>query len=491
MPRTAVPEITQLSGALDGLAANPTLPDDVAVRLLPYGRGFEIALRPGVAPSRELCEAFIAAGGAEDLAAARHLPDSVAARLARDPDPDVRSALAHHDRPEHGRHALFAADPDAEVRECLARNPLVSGELLAVLACDEEPAVRRAAALAWADPPEDALRALLTDPEPSVRAAASTRRPPADLRAALLADPATRLHAVAVLDLDPETVSRLAADPDEEMRRRVARHPGLGARLRDVLARDADPAVRGAVFARADTPPELRAEIHAGLLAGYLRAGEDLFGDYEGAEEDFACYAALAASEMDAYPWVEADPLPHADSPYLGMRRAAARSEALPAGARARMLDDADAFVRFGALSRTPDADLAVAEAVERRHDAVKISGRPADLVRFPAATLRRFGTDPLPRLRPLALRDPELPAPLAERLAADEDAGVRRQVAGSGHPRLPLAALLRLLGDADGHVAEAAASSPMLPQAVMRAVLDLADAAGGPPPPHRCSCAA
>ncbi|MEJ8641908.1 hypothetical protein WKI68_11400 [Streptomyces sp. MS1.HAVA.3] len=352
--RTAMPEITELSSVLDGLAQNPTLPDDVALRLLPYGGGLDMALRRGVTPSREVCEAFIAAGEGADLARARHLPDAIADRLAHDPDPDVRSALAHRDRPDHGRHGLFAADPDAEVRESLAQNPLVPGELLAVLAADEDPRVRRAAARAWADPPEDALRALLTDPDPRVREAAATRRPPADMGAALLADPHTRLHAVALLDLDPQTIAALAADPDEEMRRRVARHPDLGAQARDVLARDADPMVRGAVFERADTPAGLRAEIHEGLHAGYLRAQEDLGA---GDEDDFLCYVALTASLTGAYPWVVADPAPYADSPYLGVRRAAAGSAALPAEARRRMLDDEDSTVRFLAFAGTAAPD--------------------------------------------------------------------------------------------------------------------------------------
>ncbi|WCD89238.1 hypothetical protein KPP03845_105657 [Streptomyces xanthophaeus] len=53
----------------------------------------------------------------------------------------------------------------------------------------------------------------------------------------------------------------------------------------------------------------------------------------------------------------------------------------------------------------------------------------------------------------------------------------MRRAVAASGHPRLPAAALLALLGDAEDQVAESAASSALLPQAAMRAVLDRADA--------------
>lgn len=457
MARMPLPDVAHLPDVLDGLAGNPALPDDLAVRLLAYRRGNRLAGRQGFAPSPGLCEAFIAAGQAEHLARARSLPKGVTAQLARDPDPEVRRALAG--------------------------NPLLPPELLARLAADPEAGVRAVAAAAWADPPEEALRALLTDPDPRVRVAACTRRPPRDLYEDLLADPCTRVHVVPFLELDRETAALLAADPDEDVRRRLAQHPELAPEVRDLLGRDTNPAVRGAVFERADTPPELRAEIHEGLLAGYLRADEDPSSGFEdGGEDDLLCYITLTASELRAYPWVAAGPVPYADSPHLGLRRAAARSKDLPAEVRGRLLGDEDATVRLLALARIPDPDLAVAEDLERRHVQGKSRDRPADFVRFPPETLRRFGSDPSPRLRPLALRDPGLPAEVAERLAADEDAMVRRTVAGSGHPRLPAGALLRLLADTEWLVAEAAASSPMLPQAVMRAVLDRADAAGGPP---------
>lgn len=226
MARIPLPEAAHLPDVLDGLAENPALPDDVAVRLLAYRRGYR-------------------------LARVRSLPRTVAAKLARDPDPAVRAALAEHARPEGGGHGRFAADPDAEVRRALAGNPLLSPELMAALAADPEAGVRAAAAAAWTDPPEEALRALLTDPDRRVRSAACARRPPRDLYDDLLSDPDTRLRVVPFLQLDSGTAARLAADPDEEMRRRVAGHPDLAAGLRDLLARDADATVRGAVFERA------------------------------------------------------------------------------------------------------------------------------------------------------------------------------------------------------------------------------------------------
>ncbi|MET9959237.1 hypothetical protein ABZ128_09135 [Streptomyces sp. NPDC006326] len=109
------------------------------------------------------------------------------------------------------------------------------------------------------------------------------------------------------------------------------------------------------------------------------------------------------------------------------------------------MLSDGDALVRLSALSRTPGVDPATAEDLEPRHRMLKVRDRPADHVRFPPGTLRRFATDPDARIRVLALRDPQLPPQLLERLAADEEVSVRRDTAG--HPQLPQAVLVRLLG--------------------------------------------
>ncbi|MET9384253.1 hypothetical protein ABZY09_25030 [Streptomyces sp. NPDC002928] len=75
--------------------------------------------------------------------------------------------------------------------------------------------------------------------------------------------------------------------------------------------------------------------------------------------------------------------------------------------------------------------------------------------------------------MRDLAPRDHELPAALAERLAADQADRVRRAVAA--HPNLPAAALLTLLADPNEWVAKTAAASPGLPVAVMEKILALA----------------
>ncbi|MFF2191671.1 hypothetical protein [Streptomyces sp. NPDC058157] len=413
------------------------------------------------------------------LARAGALPEEIAARLAADRDPEVRALRAECEGADGGRHGLFAADPEAEVRIALAQNPELSPELTARLGADADPAVREAVARRAQAPAEDLHRALLADPEATVRIAACRHRPPADLHGALLDDPVTRRHVVGFLDLDPGTAARLARDPDEQVRERLAAHPGLSAELRAALGRDPDPGVRGKVFERADATPRERARIFAWLTAGALRSAQDPGG---ARDEDFLCEAMLAWLDLAAYPWVEPDPLPHADSPFAGLRCAAARSTALPDEARARLLDDGNPRVRFLALAGRAEVDPVVAEELDRRQGGmVKHGGRPADCVTFPPETLRRFAADPDAWMRLLALRDPDLPPELLERLAADRDEGVRQATAE--HPRVPVEALVRLLGDTDEAVVEAAAASPVLPVGVMRALLDRADAAGGPPP--------
>ncbi|MFZ3493989.1 AAA family ATPase [Streptomyces sp. 5.8] len=416
-----------------------------------------------------MCEAFLARGEGEALAHAESLPPAVADRLAADADPRVRVARAKVEDAAAGRHALFAADPEADVRIALAGRADLSAGSLAALAGDPDARVRQALAKGRAELTGGVLRALLTDADPQVRVAACRHRPPRDLHAALLADPATRKPVVRFLDLDADTAAALAADPDEEVRAEAAAHPLLPLRVRDLLAQDASPDVRGKVFVRADTPPELRDEIHAGLTAGARRAEED----WENAEgDDVLCELVLIFLKMESYPWVATDPVPYVASPYTGLRRTAACSERLPAELVRGMLDDEDPTIRMIALERTPDVDLATAEDIERRHGGSKFLDRPADYFIFPPEALRRFAADPDARMRVLALRDPDLPAALLERLAADGDHTVRRAVAEDS--RTAPGTLLRLLGDDSESVAMSAAASPDLPLEAMRAVLDL-----------------
>jgi hypothetical protein len=147
----------------------------------------------------------------------------------------------------------------------------------------------------------------------------------------------------------------------------------------------------------------------------------------------------------------------------------------LPPEAVARLLNDDESIVRTTMATHAPHlVDLITAEHIDRefRPDK-KTSWRLADDFTFPAQTLRRFATDPDPRMRCLAPREPDLPADLAEQLASDPESSVRGAIAP--HPSLPIPALITLLADPVEWVARAAATSPTLPVAEMDRLLRLA----------------
>ncbi|QFQ94962.1 hypothetical protein F9278_00720 [Streptomyces phaeolivaceus] len=133
-----------------------------------------------------------------------------------------------------------------------------------------------------------------------------------------------------------------------------------------------------------------------------------------------------------------------------------------------------------GKVARRPDLTddmyaemIATAESIERRYrrrDKFTFWWNEAAVLTFSSEVLRRFVTDPVPRLRSFAPRDPNLPAALAEKLASDPEERVRRAVAP--HRNLPLPSLLRLLADPCERVAEAAGASPFLPAAHMEWLL-------------------
>ncbi len=476
-----------LSKALEGLAHNPALPAGMARRLIACRRGFgEVAKRPDL--TDDLIDETIATDWhwlLHSLALNRELPDPARTRLARHPDVSIRTALAIGCDRGAAREVfeLLSDDADAKVRQPLAKIGHVPPDLRAGLAADPDPEVRATLARWWVDAPEDVRRRLLTDADDKVRAAACATYyarlphpvPPPDLVPALLADPVTRAGAIRHTSLDHETAARLAADPDPDVRAQVAEHPALPPALRDLLATDAHALVRLGVFVREDTPEPLRSVIHAGIEAAPDLIDLDPDLDDDALELEAECFAARVKLSMLRLDWVTADPLPHVDSPYPCFRASAAAGESLPARVVARLLDDEDNHVCVTMAKHAPHlVDGPAAERIDREFRPVKhTSWRPADVLTFEPEVLRRFATDPDPRMRCLAPRDPELPAGLAAELATDPDHTVRRAVAG--HRSLPVEYLVALLSDEDEWTAHAAACSPRLPVEQMERLLALA----------------
>lgn len=329
-------------------------------------------------------------------------------------------------------------------------------------------------------------RLLLTDPEDAVRAGACAtyyRRlphpvPPADLLPKLLADPVTRAGAVRHCTLDADTARWLADDPDEEVRKELAKHPDLPPSLRDMLAEDPNPWVTLRIFARQDTPESTRATIHAQILSTVPLVDwhTDLqVLDDNALEGQFMSELARQELRILRLPWVTIDPLPYVDSPYACFRASAALSDCLPAPVVARLLVDEESSVRTTmALHARDRIDPTTAERIDRSYRPEKRTRwRPADDFPLPTGVLRRLATDPDPRMRQLAPRDLDLPVELVRRLAADPDHTVRRAIAT--HPRLSACDLTQLLDDSSESVATAAASNSNLPPQHMHRLLTLA----------------
>ncbi|MFI6523745.1 hypothetical protein [Streptomyces uncialis] len=479
-----------LDKVIDGLAVNPALPASMVRRLFAWRRSMgKVAKRP------DLTEDMIAEIVAIDdrwllhsLALNDRLPDLFRIRLAAHRDGAVRAALVVHaaTAPREVLEQLIN-DTDPRVREYLAQGQHTPSDLRSRLAADPDSAIRAALAKHWPQAPEAVRRILLTDPEAKVRAAACSTYyarlphpiPPSDLLPALLADPVTRAGAVIHAVLDADTIQRLAADPDSEVRAELARHPDLPPLAREALAVDPALDVRVKVFARPDTPEDVRAQIHASvheLSRSAADPGPD--ADDETVLHWFQNKFASTELRILRLPWVTADPLPHIDSPYVSFRVSAAASKALPASAVARLLDDDEEMVRLTMAHTAPHlVDLATAESIERRYrprrDKFTFWWDTKEVLTFPPTSLRRFATDPEPRLRSFAPRDPDLPPELAEKLAADPEDRVRCAVAP--HRNLPLQALLRLLADSSERVAEAAGASPFLPGEHMEWLLNRA----------------
>ncbi|MFC9295098.1 hypothetical protein ACFTWH_18600 [Streptomyces sp. NPDC057011] len=421
------------------------------------------------------------------LALNRSLPHNFRMMLAAHPDPAIRRAVAiAADAAPRELFEQLLGDADTQVREHLAESGHIPPDLRARLAADPEPKVRATLAQWWTHAPEPVRRLLLTDPDDSVRAAACStyyRRiphpvPPADLLPVLLADPVTRAGAVRHCTLDAHTARWLADDPDGEVRRELAAHADLPPALRDKLAADANPRVTLRIFARQDTLESTRAAIHAQILTdvpvpGWL-ANHQVMDD-DALEREFMGEIARAELRTLGLPWVTADPLPYVDSPYVCFRASAAMADDLPAPVGARLLDDEESSVRTTmALHARDQIDSATAERIDRSYRPDKmVRWRPADDLPLPVDVLRRLATDHDPRMRQLALRDPDLPIESVRRLAADPDHAVRRATAA--HPSLPAEDLTRLLADPSESVASAAAGNPSLPSAAMHRILALA----------------
>ncbi|MBW5481059.1 PE-PGRS family protein [Streptomyces bambusae] len=439
---------------------NRAVPDELLVRLLDVEPGFLFRedLSPAVLdaavdhPDRNvrgmLVEGRCALTPEQRSRLLLNEPDSPrrqlfvedAARAGARLTPDCRRALA--------------ADTSPFVRAAAAGLYGMEAPLLRTLAADPVPRVRAAAcAPAWSHLAQAVRDGLLADSDGHVRTAALLRHHqdvplgPADLATLDALDDKARPRALESCRLEATWAARLVGGDDVEVRRALAENPRLHPDALALLLVDEDEEVRETVAVRADLTEEQRAgvrlDIEPGAGRGYVLPWvADL-------HHDSGAMRRLAAS---SHPFI---------------RSSVARASRLPADVVERLARDEDRTVRLFLAESCDDAPAGMLLEVWHWWDgSFSFPDRPRSHPNFPRAGLLRFATDPDPRLRRLALSDPESTPELVETLSRDDSAEVRRDVAED--PRLAPATAVRLLDDPDTSVGARAARNPAVPPDVL-----------------------
>lgn len=468
------------------MALNPNASENVLTRLatLPDARPILAKRETGLSP--RLLDILLADPNAETLRALAGNPATpwpIRRDLAKgSEDPGVRAAVADTPQPdtpgdedEHEWISLLrrlAADPEPQVRSAVARNPRTPADVAELLAGDPVSAVRRLLGSWYRPGPAFAAAwyALLGDRDTGVRLAALANQHglpiPVELADRLLLDSATLESALLRRHIPiSEHAASTVATESPDYRAYLAAHPLLPSAAVGSLATDDSPMVRAMIATRGDITGELRAALIASLPAD----GEDEDLDYFPVEWLFS--PADAPDCGMAVGSVEAG-LAGLAAGHRFLRQAAALSAPLPPEVLAGLFDDADAVVAAAAVHRHPSPPGDVLERAVRRRAPGRLSERV--LLRHPALpseAWRRFAADEKPWLRAQACRDPRLSAESVGRLARDPDARVR--AAAAGHPNLPEDCVADLVADSEGYVPESMGQSPALPPAWMHRLLD------------------
>ena len=396
---------------LAGVALNPSAPQDILLRLLAEGP-------PAV--RMVLCRDRI-------------LPDAVVDAVIEHPDNHTRSFFARNPHVDPAQRARLLHDPDWFVRAHLAEGPRspfphrprpLPDETIVhmIISYDRE----HLGGLGFHQQMSIGLiRSMPTHPVAQVRhwGVGGWRQLPADTRAALLADPDDEVREQAqqlAREEDPEWVQStlpdrschartdmllhqalsravvngvLTAPAGPEDKAMIARNPSLPADVVVLLSADPDPEVRGTIARRADLGAAERRVLVADPDPEVRR--------------EVACHPDLDPAERHA---LGTDPDPK-------VRLAVSVHPALSEEERARI-----------AYEVPMDQDFV------RRH-ALRTSDDPE--------TVRRYADSGHPLLRRRTAVDHTLPRDLVERLADDDDLGVRVLLA-QNHPDAPAPLLLR-----------------------------------------------
>ncbi|WP_055530736.1 hypothetical protein [Streptomyces graminilatus] len=434
-------------GLLTAEDVDPAADPDTALALLDEGRGDPewarvLAADPDSWRRRRLTEC---AG----------LPPEVVETLAADPDVQVVGELAQWTTdPELATR--LAAHPHAEVRQWLAWNEAAPPAVLAALLDGKElPPIRQCMVCDGGegtdcDPPPDAVCAGTHESAVDGIRHAALRNPATPTEAVLpFADhPATHLRwALAERpDLPPEVCRRLATDPDARIRACLAENPVIDDTLMRVLAEDEDQDVRRHLAHNPGVPLDVLVR-----LATTTRLGAEL------------------PPRVEAASPAEVEKLAHSTD--SAVRSLVALRRDLPADIRDALATDPDAKV-LKTIAPHPGLSEARLRAMVDRHG-VRVLAAVAANPDASGALLEDLACHRPPvqkAFREIARHPHATPGALLACLGDARD--VRARAVAAAHPALPPPAIVELLADDDEGVAEAAASNPSLPRAVMRSLL-------------------
>ena len=451
-----------------GLALNPATPDDLRGRLV--GLSHYLMWRP--LPTTAVEAAMVH----PDRKVRQHLAevqpnitaDQWGRLILREEEPRNRWVLTQlaADRRVELADAVceqLAADPSARIREEAVRLAGLPARLLTALAADAEGSVRAAACRrAWPHLGTATRCALLDDPSGKVRTEALLKyhqqhpmsRSAFDSTGLDTAELQTR--AVMTCRLEHSLAQHLAHHGDSTQRCALAGNPHLDPDLVGILAHDPDERVRSVVAVRADLTEKQRADIDIDF---------DPRGHYHPLDwvvalhEDSAAMRRLACS---SHPLV---------------RRSVARARHLPPDVVQLLARDEDRVVQLFLAESCDDAPPDMLMRVwQWWTGSLGTPDRPHGHPNFPRTDLLRYADDPNPRMRQLALDDPESTAALVERFSRDSDEEVRHRAAKD--PRLTPASAVRLLDDPHRRIRSAAVRHPGLPARVLIRLLHDADTA-------------
>ncbi|OSY42620.1 hypothetical protein CP981_36945 [Streptomyces platensis] len=159
------------------------------------------------------------------------------------------------------------------------------------------------------------------------------------------------------------------------------------------------------------------------------------------------------------------------------VRRSVARAKHLPPDVIERLARDEDRVVQLFLAESCDDAPPHMLLTVWRWWTgSLSTPDRPRGRPNFPRRGLLRYTEDPNPRMRQLALDDPESAPEVVERFSRDSGPEVRPRAATD--PRLTTASAVRMLDAPREHIRHAAARHPHLPARVLIQLLRDTDTA-------------